>query len=129
MHIPTVVASGLVTLVTSGLGTAVVNYWLTERKAKRDLRRTKLEELFLAFARWEKIVSADSIVFHRVMVGKLDYNQALDIVNEDKESTEPTFDTIEMLSSLYFPELNSAFQRVLKSLDHLNEIKQMHKLA
>lgn len=70
------------------LGTAVVNYWLTERKAKRDLRRTKLEELFLAFARWEKIVSADSIVFHRVMVGKLDYNQALDIVNEDKESTD-----------------------------------------
>jgi hypothetical protein len=30
-----------------------------------------------------------------------------------------------MLISLYFPELNSAFQRVLKSLDHLNEIRQM----
>jgi hypothetical protein len=90
---------------------------------------TKLEELFLAFAPWEKIVSADSILFQRVMVGKLDYNQALDIVNEDKESKEPTFDTVEMLIGLYFPELNSAFQRVLKSLDHLNKIRQMHKRA
>jgi hypothetical protein len=129
MDLATLAVTGLVTLIGSGFGTAVVNYWLAERKAKRDLRRTKLEELFLAFAGWEKIVSGDSIVFYRLMCGKIDYTQALDIVNNDREGKEPTFDTVEMLISLYFHELNSAFQRVLKSLDHLNEIRQMHKRA
>ena len=67
MDLATLAVTGLVTLIGSGFVTAVVNYWLAERKAKRDLRRTKLEELFLAFARWEKIVSGDSIVFYRLM--------------------------------------------------------------
>jgi hypothetical protein len=129
MHIPTVVASGLVTLVTSGLGTAVVNYWLTERKAKRDLRRTKLEELFLAFSRWEKYLGSQSITFHAVMVEKIDYNQALDLINNDREGQEPTFDTVEMLISLYFPELKEPFQGVLKSRDRLNGIREIHKRA
>jgi len=78
MHIPTVVASGVVTLVTSGLGTAVVSYWLTERKAKRDLRRAKLEELFLAVTNWTKLMFIRWLTLLSVMTGKLDYNQALD---------------------------------------------------
>jgi hypothetical protein len=129
MDLSTLIVTGLVTLIGSGFGTAVVGHFLAEEKARRELKRTKLEELYLAFSGWEKSVGANSITFHAVMIGKIDYNQALDIVNNDPEGGRPRFDSVEMLISLYFPELKEDFKGVQKSLDQLNEIRQAHKRA
>jgi hypothetical protein len=105
MDVPTVIVTGLVTLVGSGFGTAIVNHYLSEKKAKRDLRRTKLEELFLALAAWTKLINSHSVAIHSVMVEKLSYDKANDLIIDSLKSAEKTADKIEMLISLHFKEL------------------------
>jgi len=129
-----VIVTGLVTLVGSGFGTAIVNYWLTERKARRELRRAKLEELFLAVTNWTKLMWIRWLTLHSVMIGKLDYNQALDQMIEGgkeggREAGKEGFDKVEMIISLYFPELKKSYLALDESRERANKICEVHKRA
>src|SRR5260221_13458674 len=127
MDLATVIVTGFVTLSGSGLGTAVVNYWLTERKAKRDLRRTKLEELFLAVNAWGNLMGSHSVTIHSVMIGKLEYDQANDLIIDSLKSAEKTAGRMEMLINLYFKELKHDFEVLHESRRRLNATRMAHK--
>jgi len=133
MDLPALIVTGVVTLIGSGVGTAIVNYWLAERRARRELRRAKLEELFLAVTEWVKAMVGRWINIHAVMIGMIDYNQALDqmikVGDAGRETGRQGFDKVEMLISLYFPELKASHQALVESREQLNEICTKHKQA
>jgi surfactin synthase thioesterase subunit len=132
MDFATVAVTGLVTLIGSGFGTAIVNYWLTERKARRELRRTKLEELFLMVTDWVKAININSLTIHSAMIGDLDYNQANDLIIDhlkDSKNSKNSFANVEMLIALYFPELKADYQALHESRAQINKTTQMHKRA
>jgi hypothetical protein len=132
MDFATLAVTGLVTLIGSGFGTAFVNYWLTERRARRELRRTKLEELFLVVTDWVKAININSLAIHSVMIGDMDYNQANDLIIDhlkDSKSSKDSFANVEMLIALYFPELKGDYQALHESRKQINKTTQMHKRA
>jgi len=117
MDIPTVAVTGIVTLVGSGFGTALVNYWLSERKAKREQRLAKLEQLFSATRRYGGIHRAALVRFHAVMLGKHAFQDAED--NYDRvgkeRSDEEAYAQIQMLIDFYYPELRPQLEKFLSS--------------
>ena len=128
MDIPTVIVSGLVTLIGSGIGTAVVNYWLAERRARRELRRTKLEELFLAFTSWSQRVIPVWITQYAKKTGKLPHDAANDHESEDpREAGGQKFDVVEILISLHFPELRASFQAILQCRQKIGDMLFVHE--
>jgi hypothetical protein len=132
MDLPALIVTGLITLIGSGVGTAVVNYWLAERRARRELRRTKLEELFLVVTDWVKEININSLTIHSVMIGRLDYNQANDLIIDhlkDSKSSKNSHANVEMLITLYFPELKADYQTLHESREQINKTTQMHKKA
>jgi len=78
------------------------------------------------FIRW--------LTLHSVMIGKLDYNQALDQMIEGgkeagREARREGFDKVEMVISLYFPELKTSFEALDESRERANKICTVHKEA
>jgi hypothetical protein len=68
------------------------------------------------------------------MIGKLDYNQALDQMIEGgkeagREARREGFDKVEMVISLYFPELKTSFEALDESRERANKICTVHKEA
>jgi hypothetical protein len=117
MDFATLAIPGLVTLVGSGFGTAIVNYWLTERKAKRELRLGKLEQLFSATRKYGGIHRAALVRFHAVMLGKLPFQDAED--NYDRvgkeRSDDEAYAQIQMLIDFYYPELRPQLENLRAS--------------
>ena len=76
------------------------------------------------FGRWGTI--------HAVMIGTFDYNQADALMTKDgndaaRQEGRQGFDKVEMLVSLYFPELKTSFQAVDESRDRANKICTQHR--
>lgn len=115
MDISTVIATGLVTIIGSGLGSALMNYLLAERKAKRELKRTKLEELFLSTRDYGDIHRAALVRFHGVMEGKLPFQEAeanYDKVGAERSETKMRW-RIQMLIDFYFSELRPELDNLI----------------
>ena len=99
-----------------------------ERDARRDvLHREKLEELYLLAVKYSELLAIGFLPYVRVMEGKLNYNQALDLeIARDREST-PDFDRLQMLVDIYFPELCEPLKELLDARDESNGILAAHK--
>ena len=54
------------------------------------------------------------------MAGKIDYNQALDLVLSPQADTPRHHETCEMIIRLYFDEFLPAWNELLKCLENLN---------
>ena len=116
-------------LLTSGLISAVVVHYLTNAREERDFRRKKIEELFLALQEWCVAFLAHHITWPRVMMGEMDYNQALDIHLENPPKSQGKIETVTMLVNLYLPELRPEFEAILKARDDVNTIQGQFRKA
>ena len=101
---------------------AVVVHYLTNAREERDFRRKKIEELFLALQAWCVTFIAHHVVWPRVMMGEMDYNQALDIQLENPPKSQGKIETVTMLVNLYLPALRPQLQAILKARDEVNKI-------
>jgi hypothetical protein len=113
---------GLLTIIGSGIASAVVTFKLNPRKDQQEFMRTKLETLFNAVRGFRKTYSVSMAVWISVMNGKIPYNTGQDIHIEAMKGKPDDFGTIEMIVNIYFPELNFAFQSLVVKRDRANKI-------
>jgi hypothetical protein len=104
----------LISILGSGVVSAFVAQKLINSRTEKDFKRKKLEELFLAIDKFCVSLSMAHFAWTRVAKGELTYNEALDlIINLDKKEYSGVFQTAQMLTILYFPEMLPAFKKIL----------------
>ncbi len=111
----------VLTIVCSGVVSAIVTYKLNKKKDERQFMRQKLEELNLALLRFCTQMGSYFLNFSSVMTGKITYNQALDIVNKST-NIENYYDKISLILNIYFPQFNSHLEQIHNARDEGNEI-------
>lgn len=111
------------TIICSGVASAYVNHKLTSGRLERDLRRQKLEELYMAAHGYCKLLGIYNMVWPRVMKGELDYNQALDINRENAKPEPKYLETSSMLVNIYFRSLRPHLDAILRCRDDINKIQ------
>jgi hypothetical protein len=92
-----------------------------ERKTKGDQNkflRERIEELYLLFHNWESDLIRTYIIFIPVLSGRLKELEAWDIVNKNNHSKQGSFQRIDMIVNMYFPQLKSNISSVLEVRDN-----------
>ena len=112
------------TVMGSGVVSTIVTYKLGSKRDSRDLRRMKLEECFKSIDRFTTNLTINYIPFISVLNGKFSWDEANDMLLErDNDGEEEHLPRLEMLSSIYFPELKSFYIELLKVRDDLGSVK------
>ena len=121
---------GLATVLTSGVASSIVTYRLNRDKEQVFFMRQKAEALYLAADEFGRSLSSHLISFFPVAQGKLDYNQMLDVQNARPPSKQNGgYETLVMLISIYFPEVEPELQALDAIRDRLGEVRSAHKQA
>jgi hypothetical protein len=90
--------------------------------------RERTEELYVLLQEYRNLLGRTNISYLHVMEGKLDYNQALELViQQNKDDIQ--FHRIQMLIDIYFPQHATAFAKLLDCRDEINDILAAHKRA
>lgn len=111
------------TVLGSGVVSAAVNHRFTTNRAEKEFLRKKMEELFLAFHGYCTQISVLNLIWPRVMKGEVSYNEALESNANVNNRWEASFENVEMLISLYFPDLAPGWKKVLDVRDQMNRMK------
>lgn len=129
----TVLATGFVTLLAVHL-TNRANYkkLILQTELDRDIKtkeiiQGKLEELYLLADTWITANKTNWLPYHKVMLGELTYNQALDITIQQSENNKYEFSRIKMLIDLYFSSVLKEYNELLKAQNSVNQILDAHK--
>jgi len=121
------VTLSLLTILASGIVSAVVTFKLNAQRDARRMRREKLERLFLAHTGFLRQLDMHWYPLFAVMAGDIPYNDALDILIKQSADEEKHFENLEMLVSLYFPELGTGLHQLKEIRDRANDIIGAHK--
>jgi hypothetical protein len=98
----------------------------TKRKHKEiELKRGKAEELYILLEKWSNKFFSNSNHLELVMKGSITYNEYLDYIIEDSDSTE--YLRIEMLIKIYFKDLFHLYEKVLKQRENINNVQYLYK--
>lgn len=118
----------LLTILGSGVVTAIVTHRLATSRQEREFKRKKLEELYLALHGFCTLFGTWSIVWPQVMEGEMEYNQALDIQLQNKTGKDARYlETATMLINIYFPSLRNRLAALLKCRDEANAVLRVFK--
>lgn len=123
---------GIATIALSGVVSAFVTYRLNLRKDQNVFMRQKAEELYRAFDRYNHGVGLHFIGFFALLQGLIDYNTHLDEQikkGEDGESVKKDLTEVEMLTGIYFPNLQTELKSYLEFRDKIHEFLRLHKAA
>lgn len=92
--------------------------------------RKKAEELYLATDEFGKMLSGHMLTFFPLLEGSIDYNQLLDLQIADPASKKHGgAETMEMLTRIYFPEVEPCLDELMAARDAFSEIRAQHKAA
>jgi len=101
-----------------------------ERKRKQDLLRGRGEELYELIDKWSTALFSYYMALPLVLQGTLSYNELLDFqIKQSEKGVDGNFARIEMLIDVYFPEVRSAYDDLIKGRDKINAIVLEHKRA
>ncbi|MGF1887202.1 hypothetical protein L4D13_13795 [Photobacterium profundum] len=92
-----------------------------------QVKRERLEELYVLLSQWVNVFYSNFFKLTLVMKGEIEYNQYLDEIIEDGQSSKVDFQRIEMILNIYGRELLPAYKDVLKCRGKINEISGAHK--
>jgi N12 class adenine-specific DNA methylase len=98
------IVSSILTLLFSGLISAMVTHRLASSRAERDFRRQRVEQLYLHVQRYIKKLGGIHVVTEQLMAGLITLDQANSVLLEAAESNED-LENIEMLVNIYFRKL------------------------
>lgn len=128
--------TGVITAVATLTGIFITNQANNERlrlqlkheqnEKQNELIRSKLEELYVLFKKWDASISQVYLTRTSVMAGKLDYRSALEINKDVGEKSTVDFSRLEMLIDLYFPKLKSDYIKVIEVRGVVNKIMLEH---
>jgi hypothetical protein len=107
----------------SGIATAVINHYLTSRRTREELLRSKLEELFLATSGFCAQVKSSSIPYLRAMQEEITYDQDNDLFLKGEDDLEGHFEKSQMLINLYYPQVLNLFSRLIAARDKADGVR------
>ena len=117
-------------VLTSSLVSGGLFYWLTARKERSQFLRTKLEELFMAYQGYCKLITTKLYMpFMQVMAGKIDDDQAVDLVISTPEDKSRHHETCEMLILLYFEEFLPQWKELMECRGKLVSVHSLYDKA
>lgn len=121
---------GLATVLTSGLVSSIVTYRLNRSKEQTFFMRQKAEALYLAADEFGRDFGAHLLTYLPVARGDIDYNQMLDLqIAKPAKKQQGGAETMTMLVSIYFPEVQPQLDALLKQRDLWSELRSAHKAA
>ncbi|WP_305819619.1 hypothetical protein [Photobacterium leiognathi] len=98
-----------------------------KERAHAQVKREKLEELYVLLSQWENMFFSNGLKLTLVMKGDIDYNQYLDEIIESGQASNVEFHRLEMIINIYARELCTLYKDVLKCRDKINKIVGAHK--
>jgi len=109
-------------LLSSGVIAAIVSSNLLDKRDIRILTRNKIEEIYLSFADWNTGVSTHYLKYLDVGIGKISFNDALDmdIANPDHTMGDK-IRGVKMNIMMYEPSLQLALEAVESCIARMNE--------
>ena len=114
METNTQIIISLLTIIGSGVVSAFITQKLVTSRSEKEFKRKKIEELFLSVHKYCRGLSVANMVWPEVAAGKINYNEAIDIVTKsDKSSYLGAYESSEMIVKLYFPHLEKDFDKIL----------------
>jgi hypothetical protein len=141
-NVPTEAWIGLVGVCVGAL-LSVLGVWLSNRATlkhlkiqlqhERDLKaenllRERFEELYVLVEHWLNGLFGNYMSLNMVMQGKLTYNQHLDQIIENGNSSKHDFQRLEMIINIYALSIKEKYDAVMEARSKLNEISTVHKL-
>ena len=127
MHLLPLVAPTLTAFVGSGIATAITTHWLTIKRAREELLRAKLEELFLAVSGYGLQVSAMTLPYLSAMRGKISINDAMDLSSKNADQSVRHHEKAKMLVNLYFPEHRELLEKLLSAVYKTQDVLKAFK--
>ncbi len=95
------------------LKTSKANAEIAKQQQHINKRLEKLEDLYLLFEQWQTKLTNVYLIHLRVYVGKLEHNQALDLINESYGEFDNVFQRMQMLVNIYFSEVRPEYNQVM----------------
>jgi hypothetical protein len=113
-------------VIGSGFGTAIVNYWLGQRKAKREFMRSKLEELHQAVRSYGDNHRAAFTKYSAALSGTLSFQIAIDRYEKvrGERSDAAMRSKIELLISFYLRALEPGMKKLITARSEIIKIFQ-----
>ena len=112
-----------------GFITSLVKDLLIESKKNKikniELKRERLEELYIDFSKWSNYIYSDYITLLSVMDNKLTYNQYLDLKLERKNDFDAQ--KIDMIIEVYINSIIPTYTLLREKLESLNMIQNEYK--
>jgi len=142
MDLPDTIYIGIGTVL--GASISIFGVWLNNRSSIKqliiqynnekkvrasELKREKLEELYILVDKWLQAMFSQYLTLSLVMEGEIDYNSHLDQVIENGEKQEFDFSRLQMLVDIYSHELKSGYQKLMDVRDNISKITSAHKIA
>lgn len=121
MTLPQIVLS-LITIICSGVASAIVTFKLNSSRDERQFLRKKLEEVNLTFLGYCRQLGIYLVQYQSVMAGKITFNDALDLTINSTGDKERHYDNLSMLLSIYFPHLSHHLDEIVKIREAGNDI-------
>lgn len=90
--------------------------------ARQDLLRSRREELYALVAKWSLLISTNNLTFSSVMQGKLDYNDANDLLIKNAKDSPLDFNRIELLIEAFCPACREAYAKCLGARTLMNQV-------
>ena len=107
----------LTSIVTSGVMSAIVSGYFTARREEKDLLREKLEVLDAAVTRFCELHEKQ---LRQCIVSGNDFTMTKGTLDpEEKKEHDRTLNTIRMLISMYFPQLDEALNRLYSTMEDM----------
>ena len=118
MTLPQIILA-LMTIICSGVASAIVTYKLNSNRDERQFLRKKLEEVNLAFMGYCRQLGIHLIQHQAVMNGEITFNDTLDLTINNNDDKERHHEKLSMLLNIYFPHMSQ----------HLDEIGKCRELG
>lgn len=87
--------------------------------ARANLKREKLEELYLLFSKWDADMMSLVFSYLQVITGKIREEDALVGASKNQMSEKDFLQRITMMINLYFPEIKNDFDGVLDARESI----------
>ena len=112
----------ILTVLMSGVISGIVTFVLNARRSERDFRREKLETLFTVADKYCKVLATTFLDYYRIFKGELNLKEVLELHIKRSEGKESNHEKVEMLISIYFPNIYSAYQDLMAARKTVVEI-------
>ena len=118
---------GLLTIALSGAVSGIVTFQLNTRRDQQQLKRQKLEALYESFYRYTNQLTAHWLPYISAMSNRISYNDAIDIRIRSETGNENNLQKVEMLTAIYFPNLQKYIDSLINIRDNASNTIQEHK--